>query len=46
MLTIYEFFSGGRMARARPGEAWTCLFANDIDAKKGMRAQVRKSLAV
>ena len=31
----YEFFAGGGMARAGLGQAWTCLFANDIDAKKG-----------
>jgi DNA (cytosine-5)-methyltransferase 1 len=33
--TFYEFFAGGGMARAGLGEAWECLFANDIDAKKG-----------
>jgi DNA (cytosine-5)-methyltransferase 1 len=31
---FYEFFCGGGMARAGLGEAWRCLFANDIDAKK------------
>jgi DNA (cytosine-5)-methyltransferase 1 len=31
---FYEFFCGGGMARAGLGEAWECLFANDIDAKK------------
>jgi DNA (cytosine-5)-methyltransferase 1 len=31
---FYEFFCGGGMARAGFGEAWRCLFANDIDAKK------------
>jgi DNA (cytosine-5)-methyltransferase 1 len=35
MLTFYEFFAGGGMARAGLGTNWTCLFANDIDAKKG-----------
>jgi DNA (cytosine-5)-methyltransferase 1 len=30
----YEFFCGGGMARAGLGPGWTCLFANDIDAKK------------
>ncbi len=35
MRSYYEFFAGGGMARAGLGEAWTCLFANDIDAKKG-----------
>jgi DNA (cytosine-5)-methyltransferase 1 len=30
----YEFFCGGGMARAGLGAGWTCLFANDIDAKK------------
>lgn len=31
----YEFFCGGGMARAGLGSNWECLFANDIDAKKG-----------
>ena len=35
MGSFYEFFAGGGMARAGLGEAWTCLFANDFDAKKG-----------
>lgn len=35
MPTFYEFFAGGGMARAGLGQGWTCLFANDIDAKKG-----------
>jgi DNA (cytosine-5)-methyltransferase 1 len=35
MPTFYEFFSGGGMARAGLGENWSCLFANDIDVKKG-----------
>ncbi|MEK4031506.1 DNA cytosine methyltransferase [Methylocystis sp. IM2] len=30
----YEFFAGGGMARAGLGSGWTCLFANDFDAKK------------
>ena len=30
-----EFFAGGGMARAGLGEEWHCVFANDIDAKKG-----------
>lgn len=34
MPSFYEFFAGGGMARAGLGPAWTCLFANDIDAKK------------
>ncbi len=33
--TFYEFFAGGGMARAGLGSEWTCLFANDFDAKKG-----------
>jgi DNA (cytosine-5)-methyltransferase 1 len=33
--TFYEFFAGGGMARAGLGESWKCLFANDIDEKKG-----------
>ena len=32
---FYEFFCGGGMARAGLGPRWTCLFANDFDAKKG-----------
>ncbi len=35
MPAFYEFFAGGGMARAGLGDGWTCLFANDIDAKKG-----------
>lgn len=34
MFTFYEFFAGGGMARLGLGPQWTCLFANDIDAKK------------
>jgi len=30
----YEFFCGGGMARAGLGRGWTCLIANDIDARK------------
>ncbi len=33
-LCFYEFFAGGGMARAGLGPSWTCLFANDFDAKK------------
>src|SRR5579883_962142 len=32
---FYEFFAGGGMARLGLGENWQCLFANDIDPKKG-----------
>lgn len=32
--TFLEFFAGAGMARAGLGEAWRCLFANDIDLKK------------
>jgi DNA (cytosine-5)-methyltransferase 1 len=35
MPSFYEFFAGGGMARAGLGKAWDCLFANDIDEKKG-----------
>jgi len=35
MPAFYEFFAGGGMARAGLGAGWTCLFANDIDPKKG-----------
>lgn len=34
LLTFYEFFAGGGMARAGLGPNWTCLFANDFDRKK------------
>lgn len=34
MPAFYEFFAGGGMARAGLGNAWSCLFANDFDAKK------------
>jgi DNA (cytosine-5)-methyltransferase 1 len=33
--SFYEFFAGGGMARAGLGPKWSCLFANDIDSKKG-----------
>ncbi len=36
MAEFYEFFAGGGMARAGLGPAWTCLFANDFDAKKAL----------
>lgn len=32
---FYEFFCGGGMARAGLGPNWECIFANDIDPKKG-----------
>jgi DNA (cytosine-5)-methyltransferase 1 len=32
---FYEFFAGGGMARLGLGDRWSCLFANDIDARKG-----------
>jgi len=32
--TFYEFFAGGGMARTGLGPGWTCLFANDFDARK------------
>lgn len=31
---FYEFFAGGGMVRAGLGNAWECLFANDIAKKK------------
>jgi DNA (cytosine-5)-methyltransferase 1 len=34
MPTFYEFFAGGGMVRAGLGEAWECVFANDIDPRK------------
>jgi len=39
MAKFYEFFAGGGMARAGLGDGWTCLFANDFDAKKGLAYQ-------
>jgi DNA (cytosine-5)-methyltransferase 1 len=33
--SFYEFFAGGGMARLGLGDRWSCLFANDFDAKKG-----------
>ncbi|MGC1782067.1 MAG: DNA cytosine methyltransferase [Acidobacteriaceae bacterium] len=36
MPVFYEFFAGGGMARAGLGRQWSCLFANDFDAKKGV----------
>lgn len=35
MPSFYEFFAGGGMVRAGLGKGWECLFANDIDEKKG-----------
>lgn len=35
MRRFYEFFAGGGMVRAGLGPEWSCLFANDIDPKKG-----------
>ena len=35
MRDFYEFFAGGGMVRAALGPEWHCLFANDIDPKKG-----------
>lgn len=40
MLSFYEFFAGGGMARAGLGRGWNCLFANDVDAKKGFAYQM------
>jgi DNA (cytosine-5)-methyltransferase 1 len=37
---FYEFFAGGGMVRAGLGAGWTCLFANDFDAKKGLTYQL------
>jgi DNA (cytosine-5)-methyltransferase 1 len=39
MPSFYEFFAGGGMARAGLGKDWTCLLANDFDAKKGLTYQ-------
>ena len=32
---FYEFFCGGGMARAALEPEWRCLFANDVDPRKG-----------
>ena len=32
---FYEFFCGGGMARAGLEPEWRCLFANDVDPRKG-----------
>ncbi|MBU1385134.1 MAG: DNA cytosine methyltransferase [Alphaproteobacteria bacterium] len=39
MPSFYEFFAGGGMVRAGLGADWTCLFANDFDARKGFAYQ-------
>ena len=39
MASYYEFFAGGGMVRAGLGPHWRCLFANDIDDKKGRSYQ-------
>lgn len=39
MLSFYEFFAGGGMARQGLGDGWRCVFANDFDHKKGMSYQ-------
>jgi len=39
MPDFYEFFAGGGMARAGLGAGWTCRFANDFDARKGLTYQ-------
>lgn len=36
MRSFYEFFAGGGMARAGLGTGWTCMFANDLDVRKGV----------
>lgn len=39
MPSFYEFFAGAGMARAGLGAGWKCLFANDLDTKKGLTYQ-------
>lgn len=34
--TYYDFFAGGGMASFGLGDGWECLFANDLDEKKGV----------
>ncbi|MBO1359586.1 DNA cytosine methyltransferase [Acetobacter sacchari] len=36
MPCFYEFFAGGGMVRAGLGANWSCLFANDFDARKAV----------
>ncbi len=38
--SFYEFFAGGGMARVGLGPDWSCLFANDMDAKKAAAYRV------
>jgi DNA (cytosine-5)-methyltransferase 1 len=33
-VNFYEFFAGGGFVRLGLGDAWRCLFANDIDPAK------------
>ena len=40
MPSFYEFFAGGGMARLGLGPHWSCLFANDIDARKAAAYRV------
>lgn len=44
MPDFYEFFAGGGMARAGLGVGWRCLFANDLDPKKGFAYQANWGL--
>jgi DNA (cytosine-5)-methyltransferase 1 len=41
--TFYDFFAGGGMAGIGLGSEWSCLFANDIDAKKADRYRANHS---
>lgn len=40
LLTFYEFFAGGGMARMGLGPNWKCVFANDLDKKKAKAYEI------
>jgi len=40
-MKFYEFFAGGGMVREGLGAGWTCLFANDRNAKKAACYKMR-----
>ncbi len=41
MASFCEFFAGAGMVREGLGPGWTCLFANDIDTRKGAAYRAR-----
>jgi DNA (cytosine-5)-methyltransferase 1 len=46
MLSYFEFFAGGGMARAGLGPSWECKFSNDIDRKKSAAYEANWSSGV